>query len=62
MKECHLESARYKAECLKYENDLLHHEEQSNRLSKKVGDQKDKHHHLRLEVFDFFDKVLTISS
>ncbi len=50
MKNSHKESARFKAECVKYENDLLQQEGESEKLTKKFAEQKERYLRLRNEV------------
>ena len=49
-KSSHKESARYRAECLKYENDLLQREEDATKLVKRFEDQKEWCQNLKAEV------------
>ncbi|XP_065060091.1 coiled-coil domain-containing protein 171-like [Rhopilema esculentum] len=52
LKSSHLESARYKAECLKLENELAKFQDDSSKIVKKFGDQKDRYHQLYLQMED----------
>ena len=50
LKNSHMESARYKAECLKYENDRTQHSEESTKMTRRLGDIKEKNNQLHLQV------------
>jgi len=52
LKNSHMDSARYKAECLRYENDRTQHSEESNKMTRKLGDMKEKYNQLHLQFGD----------
>eukprot|EP00794_Sanderia_malayensis_P009753 gene9753-10750_t len=49
LKNSQKDTAKYKAECMKYENDLLEKDGESQKFSKKISDQRDRFQNLKFE-------------